>query len=30
MSDGMINHARGIDGVEMAAQLEELDGGAGA
>jgi phosphoesterase RecJ-like protein len=25
MSDGMINHARGIDGVEMAAQLEELE-----
>ena len=24
MADGMINHARGIDGVEMAAQLEEL------
>lgn len=25
MSDGMINHARGIDGVEMAAQIDELD-----
>lgn len=24
MGDGMINHARGIDGVEMAAQLEEV------
>ncbi|MEW5852563.1 MAG: DHH family phosphoesterase [Myxococcota bacterium] len=24
MTDGMINHARGIDGVEMAGQLEEL------
>jgi phosphoesterase RecJ-like protein len=27
MSDGMINHARGIDGVEMAAQLEEMGPG---
>lgn len=26
MSDGMINHARGIDGVEMAAQLDEMGG----
>jgi phosphoesterase RecJ-like protein len=27
MTDGMINHARAIEGVEMAAQLDELDGG---